>query len=65
MESPTVVARVSSQFSLLNIWNRLGRLVVVALGAVVTLGRMPGNVVEWAGFGLSLAWAIWTGESEN
>lgn len=62
---PSITTRVVSQFSLVNIWNRLGRVVVVGLGAVQMLGRIPKGVVEWSGFGLALAGAIWTSETKN
>lgn len=61
-QKPTVGDRVASQFSLVNIWNRLGRVVIVALGAIITLGREPKTLVEWCGFGLAIAGAIWTGD---
>ena len=53
---------VNAQFTLTNVWHRLGRLVFACLGLIVSLGRAPNNIVEWAGFGMTAAGAIWTGE---
>lgn len=65
MDQPTIGDRVSSQFTLVNIWNRLGRVITVALGAIQMLGRIPKGVVEWSGFGIALCGAIWTSETKK
>jgi hypothetical protein len=57
--------RIADQFSFWNFWNRLGRVVTVLLGGIVTLQRLPANAVEWAGVGVSVAGAIWTSERKE
>lgn len=55
-----VAENVAAQFTFRDFWLRLGCLVTALLGAIVTLGRLPIDVKEWAGFGLIAAGAIWT-----
>ena len=61
----TTRERINAQFSFTNIWHRLGRVVVVSLGGIVTLGHLPNNVIEWCGYGITVAGAIWTNQAKE